>query len=57
MIDQRCPRCGWPIRELPVPAASTHPMSSGQVSYRRCVCGSWLLVLNGEVLGATRTPA
>ncbi|WP_170160513.1 hypothetical protein [Prauserella muralis] len=53
MDDQRCPRCGWPVTELPTPAASVHPMARGQVSYRRCVCGSWLLESDGVVLGAT----
>ncbi|WP_170140191.1 hypothetical protein [Prauserella marina] len=53
MNDQRCPRCGWPVRELPPSAGSAHPMSDGYASYRRCVCGSWLLQVNGVVIGAT----
>ncbi|MEU6641733.1 hypothetical protein ABZ863_04215 [Saccharomonospora sp. NPDC046836] len=56
MTDQhRCPHCGWPARELP--ADSVHASSRGRLSYRRCLCGSWLLELDGVVLGATRTAA
>jgi hypothetical protein len=29
-------------------------MSRGRVDYRHCVCGSWLALLNGDVVGATR---
>jgi hypothetical protein len=32
-------------------------MSRGRVDYRRCVCGSWLTLLNGDVVGATRSAA
>ncbi|WP_158891685.1 hypothetical protein [Amycolatopsis anabasis] len=55
MPDDLCPRCGWPLAELPSSTRSVHPVSSGRVSYRRCVCGSWLLQLNGRIAGATRS--
>jgi len=54
MNETRCPHCAWPTAELP--AAPDHPMSRGHVDYRRCVCGSWLTLLNGDVVGATRPP-
>jgi hypothetical protein len=38
----KCPRCGWPADEL---AASAHRTSEGVVTYRRCVCGSWIVRL------------
>jgi hypothetical protein len=52
MNETRCPQCAWPTAELP--AAPEHAMSQGRVDYRRCVCGSWLALLNGDVVGATR---
>ncbi|MEV4313452.1 hypothetical protein [Actinocrispum sp. NPDC049592] len=42
----RCPQCGWPAHELP---ASEHRTSEGVVSYRRCVCGSWIIQLERTV--------
>jgi hypothetical protein len=36
----RCPRCGWPADDL---SASAHRTSEGVVTYRRCVCGSWIV--------------
>jgi hypothetical protein len=49
----RCPRCGWPVDELDRQARSVHPVSRGVLSYRRCVCGSWLLQLDGVITAAT----
>jgi hypothetical protein len=49
----RCPRCGWPVDELDRKAGSVHPVSRGVLSYRRCVCGSWLLQVNDVIVGAT----
>lgn len=51
MESNRCPRCGWPLAELPVTAA--RPVTH-RLDYVRCVCGSWLARLDGEVVGATR---
>jgi hypothetical protein len=37
---------------------STHETSGGAVGYARCVCGAWLVLLNGELLAApTRGPS
>ncbi|NYI91997.1 hypothetical protein HNR02_005372 [Amycolatopsis endophytica] len=55
MDDERCPRCQWPLTELQR-SGSSHPASAGRVDYRRCVCGTWLLVVNGTLTGATRGP-
>jgi hypothetical protein len=49
-LENRCPRCGWPLAELPASAAQ--PVSH-RLDYVRCVCGSWLARLDGEVVGAT----
>jgi hypothetical protein len=54
MDENRCPRCAWPLAELPTPADFAHRVSRGHVDYRRCVCGSWLALVNGMVVGATR---
>ncbi|MEU4832486.1 hypothetical protein [Streptosporangium sp. NPDC023615] len=43
-----CPSCGRPAA---VPA-SAHYTSEGTVSYARCECGRWLIVLAGQVIGA-----
>ncbi|MGC5010311.1 hypothetical protein ACLQ2R_06060 [Streptosporangium sp. DT93] len=43
-----CPSCG---RATAVPA-SAHYTSEGTVSYARCECGRWLIVLAGRVIGA-----
>jgi hypothetical protein len=51
MVENRCPRCGWPIAELA--AGSVHPVAQGRVTYRRCVCGSWVLQVNGAVVAST----
>ena len=51
MDRNRCPRCGWPLAELPATAAQ--PVSA-RLDYVRCVCGSWLARLDGEIVGATR---
>ncbi|MBP2327485.1 hypothetical protein JOF56_007870 [Kibdelosporangium banguiense] len=45
-----CPSCGWPTDDLPT---SAHRTSEGIVDYRRCVCGTWLVQLNGSTV-ATR---
>jgi hypothetical protein len=52
MDETRCPQCAWPTAELP--HTSERPMSRGRVDYRHCVCGSWLALLNGDIVGATR---
>ena len=53
MEENRCPRCGWPLAELP--ASATVPGSIGsRADYVRCLCGSWLARVNGVVVGATR---
>jgi hypothetical protein len=49
MDRNRCPRCGWPLAELTTARPVTH-----RLDYVRCVCGSWLAHLDGEVVGATR---
>jgi len=55
MSDERCPRCQWPLAEL-LRDASSHPVADGRLEYQRCVCGAWLLVVNGVLAAATRTP-
>ncbi|WP_165960423.1 hypothetical protein [Actinocrispum wychmicini] len=37
-----CPHCAWPVRDLP---AERHRTSEGVVDYRRCVCGSWIVLV------------
>ncbi|MEA5361183.1 hypothetical protein VA596_16680 [Amycolatopsis sp., V23-08] len=49
MDIHRCPRCGWPLAELP----AAQPVSR-RLEYVRCVCGSWLARLDGQVVGATK---
>jgi hypothetical protein len=51
MPSNHCPRCGCPLAEL-IPD-STHRASDGRVGYRRCVCGQWLVEVNGILVGAT----
>ncbi|HVW43199.1 MAG TPA: hypothetical protein VHC18_17805 [Amycolatopsis sp.] len=46
----QCPRCGCPLDELC--PESTHRVSEGRTAYRRCVCGKWLVEVNGKVVGA-----
>lgn len=55
MNDERCPRCQWPLSEL-LHGGSSHPVAAGRLDYRRCVCGTWLLIVNGVLAGATRGP-
>jgi hypothetical protein len=50
MQNTRCPHCGCPLAELL--AGSTHRAAEGKVGYRRCVCGAWLVEINGIVVGA-----
>ncbi|MFD9890460.1 hypothetical protein ACFWY9_14035 [Amycolatopsis sp. NPDC059027] len=50
MNENRCPRCGWPLAELP----ARQSVSQGSVDYTRCFCGSWLVRVDGWVVGATR---
>nr|WP_198151262.1 hypothetical protein [Kibdelosporangium sp. MJ126-NF4]CEL13760.1 hypothetical protein [Kibdelosporangium sp. MJ126-NF4]CTQ99446.1 hypothetical protein [Kibdelosporangium sp. MJ126-NF4] len=52
-----CSHCGWPLRDLP--AASAHHTSQGVIRYQRCVCGAWLVLLNGHPItnAATRCAA
>ncbi len=40
---------GWQLR-------STHQTSAGTVAYARCVCGAWLVLLDGRPLGAVGHP-
>jgi hypothetical protein len=54
MEENLCPRCGWPVAELPRSADSVQLMSRGRLDYVRCVCGNWLARINGIVVGATR---
>ncbi|OZM72888.1 hypothetical protein CFN78_11535 [Amycolatopsis antarctica] len=56
MTVRTCPRCGWPVAELTPDPGEELPTSGGRVGYRRCVCGSWLVVLDGIVAGSTRIP-
>ncbi|SFQ55012.1 hypothetical protein SAMN05421810_109127 [Amycolatopsis arida] len=43
------------MREL-CPVEPGHRMSQGRLTYLRCVCGSWLVRLDGTVVAATRSP-
>ena len=52
MHENHCPQCGCPLTELV--AASTHRSAEGRLRYHRCVCGNWLIELDGGLLGATR---
>ncbi|NKQ52152.1 hypothetical protein HFP15_04570 [Amycolatopsis sp. K13G38] len=49
MPDHECPSCGCPLAELL--AESSHVVSDGRVAYRRCVCGKWLVEINGSLVG------
>jgi hypothetical protein len=51
MTDETCPRCSWPVAELPNDVR--YPGRQG-VEYLRCLCGSWLATVEGIVVGATR---
>ncbi|QWF85042.1 hypothetical protein [Amycolatopsis sp. CA-230715] len=50
-----CPRCGWPAGER-LDTGSTHPVSDGRVSYRQCLCGSWLILVDGGLIAVTVPP-
>ncbi|GAA1938633.1 hypothetical protein [Amycolatopsis minnesotensis] len=50
-----CPHCGWPARDR-VDTGSTHHVSDGRVSYRQCLCGSWLILIDGGVTAVTAPP-
>ncbi|ONI79760.1 hypothetical protein ALI144C_23720 [Actinosynnema sp. ALI-1.44] len=49
-MTSTCDTCGWPARDLPT--VSTHYTSQGVLRYRRCVCGAWLVLLNGQPVRA-----
>ncbi len=38
-------RAGWQLQSI-------HETSGGAVGYARCFCGTWLVLLNGELLVA-----
>lgn len=40
---------GWQIR-------STHQTSAGTIAYARCVCGAWLVLLDGQPLAHAGHP-
>ncbi|WP_185845966.1 hypothetical protein [Kibdelosporangium aridum] len=49
-----CPSCAWPIAEL---STSAHRTSEGVVDYRQCVCGTWLVLVNGRTVSSVATCA
>ncbi|MEW2499486.1 hypothetical protein ACQPXB_25110 [Amycolatopsis sp. CA-161197] len=53
MDENRCPRCGWPLAELP-PSAVVPGSRGSRADYVRCLCGSWVARLGGVVVGSTR---
>jgi hypothetical protein len=56
-VNTGCPSCGWPV-DYPTTPASTHRSATGEVRYQRCVCGGWLVLLDGTLLagvGAARS--
>ncbi|OXM54204.1 hypothetical protein CFP75_03785 [Amycolatopsis alba DSM 44262] len=55
METNRCPRCGWPPAELPGSTTRSQRVSQGTLVYARCLCGSWLALVDGVVIGATRS--
>ncbi|ANN17726.1 hypothetical protein SD37_20125 [Amycolatopsis orientalis] len=55
MEENSCPRCGWPLAELPGCTTKSQRMSQGRLDYLRCLCGSWLTRVDGVVIGATRS--
>ncbi|MEU3624771.1 hypothetical protein BS329_34885 [Amycolatopsis coloradensis] len=55
MEANKCPRCGWPLAELPRNATNSQRVSQGSLDYIRCLCGSWLARVDGVVLGATKS--
>jgi hypothetical protein len=42
-----CARAVWQVR-------STHRTSAGAVGYARCLCGAWLVLLDGRPLATAR---
>ncbi|KZB86527.1 hypothetical protein [Amycolatopsis regifaucium] len=55
MESNECPRCGWPLAELPGSTANSQRVSQGRLEYVRCLCGSWLARVDGVVVGATKS--
>ncbi|WP_340681998.1 hypothetical protein LCL61_25170 [Amycolatopsis coloradensis] len=55
MEANKCPRCGWPLAELPGSATNSQRVSQGRLEYVRCLCGSWLARVDGVVIGATKS--
>ncbi|WP_191252198.1 hypothetical protein [Amycolatopsis oliviviridis] len=55
MESNVCPRCTWPLAELPGSATKSQQVSQGRLEYVRCLCGSWLARVDGVVIGATRS--
>ncbi|RSM56304.1 hypothetical protein [Amycolatopsis sp. WAC 01376] len=55
MEANMCPRCGWPLAELPGSVRNTQRVSQGRLEYVRCLCGSWLTRVDGVVIGATKS--
>jgi hypothetical protein len=51
MANNRCPHCGCPVAELLT--GSLHRAADGHVRYRRCVCGAWLVEIDGIVVATT----
>ncbi|WP_344864710.1 hypothetical protein [Amycolatopsis ultiminotia] len=52
MDENRCPRCGWPLAELPC-SAVVSPSPRSRAEYVHCLCGSWVVRFGGTVVGAT----
>ncbi|MFK0250588.1 hypothetical protein ACIQUM_38330 [Amycolatopsis azurea] len=55
MESNLCPRCGWPLAELPGSVTKSQRVSGGRLEYVRCLCGSWLARVDGVVIGATKS--
>ncbi|MFC3451567.1 hypothetical protein [Amycolatopsis speibonae] len=55
MEANMCPRCGWPLAELPGSTTKSQRVSQGRLDYVRCLCGSWLTRVDGVVIGATKS--
>ncbi|WP_410657660.1 hypothetical protein [Amycolatopsis sp. lyj-112] len=55
MEENTCPRCGWPLAELPGATRNSQRVSQGRLEYVRCLCGSWLARVDGVVIGATKS--
>jgi hypothetical protein len=47
--EATCPTCGLPV----TPAGQSHRTSDGAVSYARCACGRWVVLLAGTPIAAT----